>query len=123
MKSSIAQLVEQAIAGLPEYAEAPEVASIRTTVERTRDARHGDFTTNIAMRLAKSVGRNPREIAESIVAAVPESELIDNVEIAGPGFVNFHVSDLAFHRELESIVREGTGCLPTVAVAFAQGPL
>ncbi len=107
MKSSIAQLVEQAIAGLPEYAEAPEVASIRTTVERTRDARHGDFTTNIAMRLAKSVGRNPREIAESIVAAVPGSELIDKVEIAGPGFVNFHVSDLAFHRELESIVREG----------------
>ena len=107
MKSSIAQLVEQAIAGLPEYAEAPEVASIRTTVERTRDARHGDFTTNIAMRLAKSVGRNPREIAESIVTAVPESDLIDKVEIAGPGFVNFHVSDLAFHRELESIVREG----------------
>ena len=98
MKSSIAQLVEQAVSSLPELAEAPEVTSISATVERTRDARHGDFTTNIAMRLAKSQGKNPRDIATAIIDKLPESELVDKVEIAGPGFINFHVSGFSVIR-------------------------
>jgi arginyl-tRNA synthetase len=107
LKSSIAKIVEQAIAGLPDLSSAPEVASISTTVERTRDSRHGDFATNIAMRLAKSVGKNPREIAQTIIDTLPENDLIDRVDIAGPGFINFHVSNKAFHQELVSILHDG----------------
>ena len=107
MKSSIAQLVEQAVNSLPDLAEAPEVASIASTVERTRDARHGDFTSNIAMRLAKSHGKKPRDIATEIIAKVPASELVDRVEIAGPGFINFHVSKVALHRELTKVLEQG----------------
>jgi arginyl-tRNA synthetase len=106
LKSSIANIVEQAISDLPEFSAAPEIASISTSVERTRDPRHGDFTTNIAMRLAKSMGKNPREIAQTIIDKLPESELIDAVNIAGPGFINFHVSSAAFHRELALILDE-----------------
>jgi len=108
LKTSIAQLVEQAISGLSGLAEAPEISSISTTVERTRDARHGEFATNIAMRLAKSLGKNPREIAAEIIANLPDSELVDKVEIAGPGFINFYVSATALHRELSDILKEGT---------------
>jgi arginyl-tRNA synthetase len=107
LKSSIAQLVEQAINSLPDLAEAPEVSSISTTVERTRDARHGDFMTNIAMRLAQSLGRNPRDIASAIIDELPESELVDKVEIAGPGFINFHVSSKALHHELARVLQQG----------------
>ncbi|MCH8302814.1 MAG: arginine--tRNA ligase, partial [Proteobacteria bacterium] len=107
MKSNIAKLVEQAINSLPDLAEAPEISSISTTVERTRDARHGDFTTNIAMRLAKSLGRKPRDVASAIIDKMPESELVDKVEIAGPGFINFHVSNKALHHELASILHQG----------------
>jgi arginyl-tRNA synthetase len=107
LKASIAKLVEQAVTSLPDLAEAPEIASISTTVERTRDARHGDFATNIAMRLAKSVGRNPRDIAQAIIDQLPDSELVDKVDIAGPGFINFHVGDRAFHNELEAILAQG----------------
>jgi len=107
LKNEIAELVKKTLNGLPDFSEAPEITSIRTTVERTRDARHGDFTTNIAMRLAKSVGRNPRDIAQTIIDALPESELVDKVEIAGPGFINFHVSAIAFHHELASVLDEG----------------
>ena len=107
MKTSIAQLVAQAVAGLPDLAEAPEIASISTTVERTRDARHGEFTTNIAMRLAKSLGRNPREIATEIIGNLPDSKLVDKVEIAGPGFINFYVSAAALHRELQDVLEKG----------------
>jgi len=107
LKSEIAELVEQTLNGLPDYSAAPEVASIRATVERTRDPRHGDFTTNIAMRLAKSVGRNPREIAQTIIDALPDSALVDGVKIAGPGFINFHVSAAAFHHELTRVLEDG----------------
>jgi arginyl-tRNA synthetase len=109
LKTSIAQLVAQAVAGLSDLAEAPEIASISTTVERTRDARHGEFATNIAMRLAKSLGRNPRDIATEIIDNLPDSELVDKVEIAGPGFINFYVSAAALHRELQDILEKGQG--------------
>ena len=108
MKSSIAQLVEQAVTSLPDVAEMPEVSSIRTTVERTRDPQHGDFTTNIAMRLAKSLGRNPRDIASMIIDQMPASELVDKIEIAGPGFINFRVSNKALHDELAHVLQQGS---------------
>ncbi len=59
------------------------------------------------MRLAKSVGKNPREIAQTIVDAIPDSNFVDKTEIAGPGFINFHVSRLALQTELEEVLRQG----------------
>lgn len=108
MKSSIAELVDQAIADLPELAHSPEVASTSTAVERTRDPRHGDFSTNIAMRLAKSAGSKPRDLAGQIVDRLPASDLVDKTEIAGPGFINFHLSEKAFHRELAAVLEAGS---------------
>ena len=107
LKSNIAHLVEQALALMPELADATEVSAISKSVERTRDSRHGDFTTNIAMRLAKSIGKNPRELAAQIIEHLPASELVDKVEIAGPGFINFHVSNAAFHQEIARILDDG----------------
>ena len=109
MKNEIAEIVAQALNGDPDFSAAPEIGSVHTTVERTRDARHGDFTTNIAMRLAKSLGRNPRDIAQQLIEALPDSELVDSVDIAGPGFINFHVSAAAFHKELIRVLQDGAG--------------
>lgn len=95
------------MASLPDLAEASEGDSLATTVERTRDPRHGDFTTNIAMRLGKSLGRNPRDIASLVIDHLPASDLVDEVEIAGPGFINFRVSAVALHRELAQILQQG----------------
>ena len=92
---------------MPELADAPEISSISQSVERARDSRHGDFATNIAMRLAKSVGTNPRDLAAQIIQHLPESEFVDKVEIAGPGFINFHVGSAAYHQELASILESG----------------
>lgn len=62
------------------------------TIERTRDAQHGDFTTNIALRLAKTAGRNPRELAQAIVDALPANSFVQRAEVAGAGFVNFFLT-------------------------------
>lgn len=107
MKTRIANLVNSALAALPELQEAREDSIVAASVERTRDTAHGDFACNIAMRLARSAGKNPRELAAAIIAALADNELLDKVEIAGPGFINFTVSDTALQQVLASVVEAG----------------
>jgi arginyl-tRNA synthetase len=76
-------------------------------VERTRDRKHGDFATNVALALAKNAGRKPRELAEEIIKALPASGLVAKTEIAGPGFINFFLSDAAYQTELRAILDAG----------------
>ncbi|MGI9272409.1 MAG: arginine--tRNA ligase [Woeseiaceae bacterium] len=106
MKTIVAKLVQEALNTLPELSEAVADLALETTVERTRDPKHGDFATNVAMRLAKSARMNPRELATSIVAAFPASDDVDQVEIAGPGFINIHLSDAAFHTEIKAVLEQ-----------------
>ncbi|HYP22854.1 MAG TPA: arginine--tRNA ligase [Actinomycetota bacterium] len=60
--------------------------------ERPRRREHGDWSTNVALVAAKEQGKNPRELAATIVEHLPESALVEKVEVAGPGFLNFHLS-------------------------------
>ena len=110
MKSHVEKLVHQAIADLGLVA--PGDAPIDPQIERTRDARHGDFTTNIALRLAKPLGRKPRELAEAIIAALPTSPQIAKIEVAGPGFINFTLSEVASRAQIAEILGRGNayGC-------------
>ena len=107
MKHIVAELLQTALEGLPKLAEAATDLAIADTVERTRDASHGDFASNIAMRLAKAARKSPRDIAASIIDALGDSPVVNKVEIAGPGFINFHLSPSAFHTELETILASG----------------
>ncbi len=109
MKHIVADILTQALAGLPELKEAAADFSVAATVERTRDPAHGDFASNIAMRLAKPARKSPRDIAASIVEALSDSGQVDKVDIAGPGFINFHLSPSAFFAEMESILEAGEG--------------
>ncbi|HEX6362308.1 MAG TPA: arginine--tRNA ligase [Albitalea sp.] len=68
------------------FPAAPEVPIV---VERPRNADHGDFANNAALQIAKAVGMKPRDAAAAIVAALPENDVIERAEIAGPGFINF----------------------------------
>jgi len=76
-------------------------------LERTREPAHGDFATNVALTLAKQAGKKPRELAQAIIAALPKSELVDKVEIAGPGFINFFLSASAYHDQVKAILATG----------------
>ncbi len=107
MKTRIVNLVNSALAALPELQEASEDSVIAASVERTRDASHGDFACNIAIRLARSARKNPRDLAATIIAALPDNELVDSVEIAGPGFINFTLSGAAFQQATADIIEAG----------------
>ncbi len=106
MKHLIAQFLDTALERTPELRSLLGELPLESTVERTRDAEHGDFASNLAMRLARPARRKPRELAETIVAHMPEAALLDRVEIAGPGFINFRLVDRAFHDELLAVLEQ-----------------
>lgn len=107
MKTVIAQLLGDALETLTNLADAADELSVISTIERTREPSHGHFASNVAMRLAKPVGKRPHELAAAIVKNLPASDQIEKVEIAGPGFINFYLSAAAFHREIEAIIDQG----------------
>jgi arginyl-tRNA synthetase len=76
-------------------------------VERTKDQTHGDFATNLALTLAKPARARPRDLAERLVAALPASPLIERVEIAGPGFINFFLAADAYRALIPAILTAG----------------
>ena len=99
MKTLVESLVSEALAALPP-GTLPEAtrAACRLApgdVERTREARNGDFACTLALRLAKAAKCNPRQLAEALKAALPEHADVLRVEIAGPGFINFFLAPSA----------------------------
>ena len=78
-----------------------QLYGLTITVELTRpEPKFGDFATNVALQLAKPLGKNPREIAETITKDLRENEDFASVTIAGPGFINFRLSDSALIRNV-----------------------
>lgn len=106
MKHHLQDLITAALNSLRQDGELdcslPEIQ-----IERTRDRRFGDFACNVAMLLAKPARRKPREIAELVVARLPASEQVANVEIAGPGFINFHMTAQAFQAVVGQVLEAG----------------
>lgn len=68
---------------------------------------HGDFATNVALALASASGRPPRSVAESIAANLPAAPFVERVEVAGPGFINFFVTDDWLYDSIREAARLG----------------
>ena len=105
MKTAIINLVKSGLQRVPELEKFLDDHIADNAVERTKDLIHGDFSSNIAMRFAKVTKKNPRDLASIIIKEIPESNLVKKIEIAGPGFINFHMSDSAFHKEISKIIK------------------
>lgn len=108
MKSELRALVAQGIDALRNAGTLPaDAATPDFVVERPKDHAHGDFSTNAAMLLAKAAKTNPRALAQALVDALPADGDVARIEIAGPGFINFHLAPAAYHREVAAALREG----------------
>lgn len=107
MKQQITLLLESAASNLKAEGFIPEDHAIKVSVENTRDKAHGDLATNLAMTLAKPCRSNPRAIAEKIIGAIPENLLIEKIEIAGPGFINFYLSGASNAEIVSNILEDG----------------
>src|SRR5262245_39800570 len=84
------RLQEHFRAALTEWVADP--TSYLAMIKPAQDARNGDYQANFAMPLAKSLGKKPTELAKEIATRLPFDGFIDRAEVAGPGFINFHLS-------------------------------
>ncbi len=106
-KQQIIALFQSALAPLVAGSDVAPVL----TLERPRDPSHGDIACNIAMQLSKALKKNPRELAQALVAAVladpARAGLVDAIEIAGPGFINLRLAAAAKQAVVTSILEQG----------------
>ncbi|MDI5932336.1 arginine--tRNA ligase [Halomonas kalidii] len=107
MKDTIITLLEGALDTLKRQGVLPADLSPTIKVDPTRDKAHGDYATNLALMLAKPAGKPPRELAEALVGALPESRAVSRVEIAGPGFVNFFAATDAAAQVVRRVLDAG----------------
>jgi len=107
LKTHLHTLLAQARAQLHQDGLLPADASVDIPLEHTRDRSHGDFASTIALALAKTARRPPRELAERLVAALPASDRVARVEIAGPGFINFFLTPTAYQAVVNEILDQG----------------
>jgi arginyl-tRNA synthetase len=93
VKEHLRELVAQSLLDLRRQGRLPQdLPTPDYVIERTRSREHGDYATNIALLLAKAAGLKPRELAEALAANFGETQHVSRVEIAGPGFINFTIS-------------------------------
>ncbi|MEW6678094.1 MAG: arginine--tRNA ligase [Pseudomonadota bacterium] len=105
-KSQLSALFQAAVTQV-----APDLA-VTVELERPKQASHGDFACNVAMQLAKPLKRNPRELAQAILDALPASDLVARTEIAGPGFINVVLHASAWQSLAAQVLKAGDayGC-------------
>ena len=86
----------------------PGIDLSRVVVEPPRDATHGDMATNAAMVLAKDAGKKPRELADAIAEKLRGDDLVEKVDVAGPGFINLTLRPAAWLDSLREVLRAGS---------------
>ncbi len=107
MKKKIEALILKAVETLKADGVLAQEITPNITIDRTRDSQHGDFASNLALMLAKPANANPRQLAEKLIAALPQDAAIIKVELAGPGFINFFIDPNSQYQIIKQIHDQG----------------
>lgn len=107
MKDTIIALLDEALATLKQQGIVPADASPAYKVDPAKDKAHGDYASNLAMSLAKPAGKLPRDVAQALIEALPASDAVRKVEIAGPGFLNFFAATDAVAQVVAAVLDSG----------------
>ncbi|MFT4560861.1 MAG: arginyl-tRNA synthetase [Gammaproteobacteria bacterium] len=107
MKLQLITLVEQAVRSTLARSDADPIDLPEIQLEVPRNPAHGDFSTNIAMILAKRLGKPPRDIASNIIENLELTGVLQNAELAGPGFINLRIATNAFTQSVAQVISAG----------------
>ncbi|MDE2817191.1 MAG: arginine--tRNA ligase [Chloroflexota bacterium] len=105
-RAHIRGLLEQALAAAQAQNKLPPLASTDVTVEYAPPEK-ADYASNLALRLSRAVRMPPMQVAEVIVAALPESPYLAEVTAAPPGFINFHLDETWLARQVGEVIAQG----------------
>jgi arginyl-tRNA synthetase len=103
-KSHLSELFAQSLREV-----APNQVGATVLIERPKLVAHGDYACNLAMQLAKPLRKSPRDIAQALIAALPKSDVIEKVEIAGAGFINVFITTAAKQNVVRGVLHAGAG--------------
>jgi len=106
VREDIASLLHQAVASAQAKSLLPTTALPTSPIERPANPEHGDYASTLPLKLARSAGMKPREIANILANALPPSPMISQVTIAGPGFLNFTLNPPWLAEQVNRIVAE-----------------
>lgn len=108
-KSQVREMVMQALGELVAKGKIDNVPLPAFNIERPADVSHGDFSCNAAMAFAKTLKSNPRAIGQMIAEEISlQDSVFDKVDVAGPGFLNFYISEDWFKQTVASVITEGS---------------
>ena len=108
VENKLYEAIENAVKSAIENGDLPQADIPKFIIEKPADKKNGDFSSNIAMAGARAFHGAPRMIAEAIVKNFSlDGGYIDRCEIAGPGFINFYLSDKYYSDVLKDIVASG----------------
>ena len=99
-KSHLSELFAQALREV-----APDAGQTDILIERPKQATHGDYACSLAMQLAKPLRKSPRDIAHALIAALPASDVVERVEIAGAGFINVFITVAAKQTVVRTVLQ------------------
>lgn len=108
IRESLEAVLYQALSSAVQAGALPLEEVPQPTLERPREEGHGDWACTVAMRLAKAARMNPRQVAQILVDNLPENELIETVEIAGPGFINLTLANSVFQNVIAEVRAQGS---------------
>ncbi|KXS31937.1 MAG: Arginine--tRNA ligase [Candidatus Gallionella acididurans] len=108
-KSHLSELFAQALREVAPELSKNGSGQTEILIERPKLATHGDYACSLAMQLAKPLRKAPRDIAQALIAALPESDVIEKLEIAGAGFINVFVTTAAKQHVVHGVLQAGAG--------------
>ena len=106
MQTQISQLINTAIENLQSSGSISADLSAKVQVTHSKDKTHGDFACNVALQLAKQAKMPPRELAEMLLVNIPKDPIVEKIEIAGPGFLNFYIQENLHGAILDTILQQ-----------------
>ena len=107
LREQVEEVVDAALSAAVADGSLPLEEVPAAALERPRDAANGDWASTVALRAAKAAHMKPRDVADAVVAHLPENDLIASTEIAGPGFVNIRLTNAALASVIDEVRREG----------------
>jgi len=108
MKARLESWLSQAVQQLQAEGILPDTLNVKPQITHTKAKEHGDFATNLALALAKPAKMAPRQLAEKLVQQLENIEDIERIDIAGPGFINFFLSQAAATSILREVLQQGS---------------
>ena len=107
IRAEISDLVRAALDAAQESSALPRADVDDMAIEKPQKPENGDYSCSLAMKLARAMRMNPRAIGEAIAEALPPSEMVGRVWVAGPGFVNFSLDDGWLASQVDSVIESG----------------